>query len=381
MHLTALRLINFRNHLDSSFAFGDGTNVLLGGNGHGKTNVIEAISYLCLTKSFYAGTDQVALSFGRERFEIEGFFLSEGGSSYRVRVSYSEAESEKSYKVNRQEIEPRSSVIGKFPVVIVSPEHAPITAGGPGERRRFVDFVISQSSAVYFQELLEYRKVLRHRNKILLDARSWRKDVSDILEPWTEQLVHLGAGLMFRRKQFAAEFQSFIASAYHHLVGSEEEPGIEYLPFARIGETQSVEDVKQVLRLELGAREDDERRLGTSLVGPHRDELRFTINNLDLRKFASQGQHKTFLVALKIGEFFYLKERCSETPLLLLDDVFTELDDHRSEQLLAFVGQLSQTFVSTTTTHVVDYLKHDDRNRVFYIRDGQNVEEELPVNA
>lgn len=378
MRLTALKLVNFRNHLESSFTFGSGTNVLLGDNGQGKTNVIEAISYLCLTKSFYAGSDHVALHFGQDMFEVKGALEVAGARESRVRVAF--ADGAKAYTINRHPIEPLSSVIGKFPVVIFSPEHAPITTGGPVERRRFMDFVISQSSASYFHDLLEYRKVLRQRNKILLDARIARRDPGTLLEPWTEQLVKLGGALMTKRMIFVREFQSFISSAYHHLVGVEEEPMITYQPLSVKRDDQLGAECSEILRNEVLRKEKEEKRLGTTLVGPHRDELECTINGIDLRKYASQGQHKTFLIALKIGEFFYLKERCSETPILLLDDVFTELDERRAKQLLSFVDQLSQTFITSTSGHPFDHLQGDsDRNRIFRIERGKSVEQQIPV--
>lgn len=371
MHITTLRLHNFRNHLDSSFDFGSNTNLFLGDNGHGKTNIIEAISYLCLAKSFYAAQDGLCLNFHHDLFEVEGTFVSESGVSHRVRVAYAMPQAEKIVTINGHPLEPFSQIVGKFPVVICSPDHAPITSGGPSERRRFVDFVISQSSATYFQDFIAYRKVLRHRNAVLTDARALRKDASAMLQPWNEQLVSLGSRLMFKRKQFVGEFQEFITSAYHHLTdGREEEPGIEYQALA--GDFPSTApEIEEMLRRSLQERESDERRLGTTLVGPHRDEFVLRINGLELRKYASQGQHKTFLIALKLGEFFYLKDRCAERPLLLLDDVFSELDQHRSESLLKFVGELSQTFITSTIPQFFEEaIPFGNENRKFFIEAG-----------
>ena len=376
MHLTSLTLKNFRNHSDTSFDFGEGINVLLGDNGQGKTNVIEAISYLCLTKSFYAASDGLVLGFGKEMFEVESTIATESGHLRRVRVAYSAEQNEKVFSVNRQKIEPFSEVIGTFPVVICSPEHAPITSGSPADRRRFVDLVISQSSAVYFHDLLEYRRVLRHRNKVLSDARWNREDTASLLEPWNEQLVTFGGALTWRRKHFVEEFQSFITTAYHHLVGSEEEPAIGYKPGTRIDVCASQKDVEALLRGELAEKHAAETRLGITLVGPHRDEIPMTINGRDLRKFASQGQHKTFLVALKLGEFYDLKERCDETPVVLLDDVFSELDEHRSLKLLQYVEELNQTFVTSTTPQLFDHLlARPGKHKLFLIQNGTLAEE------
>jgi len=369
MLLRNLRLQRFRNHIDSLFEFGSGSNVLLGDNGHGKTNVIEAISYLCLTKSFYAGSDANVLNFESDAFEIEGTLVSEHGKEYRVHVAYSKDQTEKVFIINRRRIEPFSSVIGKFPVVICSPEHSPVTVRGPSERRKFVDFVVSQSSSVYFENLLEYRRVLRQRNKILMDAKTGKNDVTRLLEPWDEQLISRGGFLMQKRMEFVVEFQKFISPAYHRLVGEGEEPTIGYEP---AGPNAVDRDIQEGLRFQIKEMAAEERRFGTTLVGPHRDEFALKINGLDLRKFASQGQHKTFLIALKMGEFFYLKERCQETPILLLDDIFSELDEHRSSRLLDFVGTLNQAFITSTSPGLFGKgMLENGQNRVFRIANGK----------
>lgn len=382
MVLQTLLLHNFRNHLESSFEFGEGANILLGDNGEGKTNVIEAISYLCLTKSFFAGSDLHVLNFGQSVFEVEGMIRSAHGLESRIRVAYDREQAVKVYTVNKHRIEPFSAVIGRFPLVICSPEHGPITLGGPGERRKFIDFVISQSSDAYFADLMEYRRVLKQRNTILFNAKISKSDPAPLLEPWDEQLARTGSTVISRRRRFIGEFQPFIASAYRHLVGRGEEPSIMYEPFTPVRGDIADAGIRELLLREIAARSAEERRIGTTLVGPHRDELLFRINDLDLRKYASQGQHKTFLVALKLGEFFYLKERCSETPILLLDDIFSELDEERSERLLGFVAGISQTFITSTNVHLFgSAIRADGRNRTFLIQGGSVVFREIQETA
>jgi DNA replication and repair protein RecF len=353
MQLRTLRLKQFRNHPESVFDFGNGTNVLVGGNGQGKTNVIEAISYLCLTKSFFAGSDALSVMFGADTFEVQGGVMSDGDVPFEVRIAFSPQESHKAYSINRHPVEPLSSVVGKFPVVICSPEHAPITSQGPAERRKFVDIVVSQSSANYFRHLLEYRRVIRQRNRVLFDARVSRNSPGAAIEPWNDQLVQHGSYVSAKRQEFVSEFSGYVTSAYHRLIGDVEEPALGYQPH---GETipSGIDEWSDFLRAEIRSREMEERRMGTTLVGPHRDEFPMTINNRDLRSYASQGQHKTFLVALKVGEFFYLQERCHETPIVLLDDVFSELDDERSGRLLDFLGTLSQIFITSTHARMFD---------------------------
>jgi len=339
---------NFRNHTKTTLVCAEGVNAIIGDNGQGKTNIVEAISYLCLTKSFYASGDAVTLKIGAEQFSICGSFESDGGVQRRVEALYVKGPGQKSIFINGIPVETMSAVIGELPVVILSPEQAGITNGAPTERRKFLDLVIAQSSKVYLQELLEYRKILRQRNKILLDAKLARRDCSKILEPWNEALVETGSRLAQRRLLFIREFSRDIIQSYEIVAGKGELPGINYEPSVSIESAESIEATKRAFAEELQLKEGEERRLGVTTVGPHRDEVGLSINGINVRKFASQGQHKTMLIALKLAEVAYLKERCVETPILLLDDVFSELDEHRSERLVEQLQGLGQVFVTAT---------------------------------
>ncbi len=371
MRLTELRLRNFRNHRDSSFEFNDRTNVFLGENGQGKTNVIEGIAYLGFTKSFYATHDSCAVQLGQQFFEVNGIFVKDPQREYAIRLAYSIENKEKLYSVNKGVVEQFTSVIGQFPIVICSPEHAPITTEGPSERRKFIDLILSQSNTTYLQNLIDYRKVLHQRNAILLEGLKVKQSVEQQLEPWTEQLLRHGSYLMLKRKQFLDVFGEFIRDAYGHIVGDGEEPSLEYEPAIDVSGILSDRDIYDLLRKRLIERSGDERRMGTTLVGPHRDEFRMMINELDLRRYASQGQHKTYLVAVKIGEFRYLLDRCGEPPVLLLDDIFSELDDVRSARLLLYVGTLSQAFITTTRPLAFPGAVQDQQSvTTFYIRNG-----------
>jgi DNA replication and repair protein RecF len=381
MRFTHIRLRNFRNHADTFLDLGRVTNVLVGQNGEGKTNILEAVSYLCLTKSFYAGSDSVVVSFGKEKFEVEGSTASDAGIETTIQIAYSQTSTEKVYAVNKRRVEPLSSAIGRFPIVILSPEHAPVTAGAPSDRRKFVDLVISQSSRPYFEDLLEYRRVLKHRNRVLLDARLTKSGAQLLLEPWDEQLIRLGARLTEKRRRFVDEFQSFVASSYRQITEGEE-PSIEYAPGVELGEARSLAEVEESLRRGLMSRRREETQLGTTLVGPHRDEFVLKIGGLDLRKFASQGQHKTFLIALKVGEFFYLKERRGETPAMLMDDVFGELDEQRSIRVLECFETLGQTFITATQSHIFDSgVVFGEQNRKFLVTNGSVVYETVKTEA
>ena len=348
MRLQSLEIRNFRNHAETTLELSAGINAITGNNGEGKTNIVEAISYLCLTKSFYAINDAVTLQNGQEEFRLEGVFEADNQILRRVEVRYGKTTGRKTVSVNHNPIETLSSIIGEFPVVVLSPEQNGITFGPPTERRRFLDLVIAQASRLYLSELLEYRKILRQRNKILLDAKLTRRDCSEVIEPWDQNLIETGASLTQRRWAFVREFLPNVIEAYRRIAGEGETPGMEYAPSFSISDPEKLDVIKRNFEDELRTREDEERRTGTTIIGPHRDELEFQVDAMTLRKYASQGQHKTYLVALKLAEFLYLQEACRESPILLLDDVFSELDTHRAERLVREVAARGQVFVTAT---------------------------------
>ena len=346
-------------------------NMLMGRNGEGKTNILEAISCLCLTKSFYAAGDMTLVRLGQEKLSVEGTLTGDAGTQYRVRVVYTGGSGEKLFTINGVRVERLASVIGMFPVVVLSPENNTITFGPPSERRKFIDLVLSQLSRGYFDDLLEYRQILRQRNRILGEARQRGSAQDGVLEPWNQNLAGYGARIVHRRMQFVEDFSKYVTRSYADLVRTNEEPGIRYLCAPESGPADSVDRITEGILVELGRREPEERRRGLTLVGPHRDDLLFQLNGIDLQKYASQGQHKTFLIALKMAEFFYLKEKREETPILLLDDVLSELDDERSRRLLRQVTQLGQTVVTTTNgTAFRDTIRWGNEDRRYYVEQG-----------
>jgi DNA replication and repair protein RecF len=371
MRIAEVRLRNFRNHADTLLEFGGGINVLSGKNGQGKTNILEAISYLSLTKSFYASSDETAVRFGTDSFDVEGVIIAGSGLRYTVQVSYGLRGGEKAFAINSTRPESLASVIGTFPVVILSPENNAITFGGPAARRRFVDLTLSQISRVYLEDILEYRRILRQRNRLLSDARVGGSASASALEPWTVSLVHYGSRIVKRRQEFVGEFKGYIDRGYKTLVSMGEEPALEYVSFVPLPEGASPEEIGELMFNEVKARAAEEMRRGVTLVGPHRDEVRLSINGAALQQYASQGQHKTFLVALKTAEFFYLRERRGEAPIFLLDDLFSELDEGRSRRILDLVSDLGQTIITTTGERVLeDTAGWNDHVRRFIIENG-----------
>ena len=194
MKLQHILLETFRNHQKTLVECSSGVNLFLGDNGEGKTNILEGISYLCVTKSFFAASDTVVMNVDGNGFVVTGNFLSDGNICYEVRVVFDKTQNQKTVTVNKSKIDKASSLIGQFPLVIISPEHSSITMGTPSDRRRFVDFVVSQSSRTYLESLIDYRRILKQRNKILSDALFSHKENEDAIEPWNENLIHIGTG-------------------------------------------------------------------------------------------------------------------------------------------------------------------------------------------
>jgi DNA replication and repair protein RecF len=382
LNLQHILIDNFRNHISTSIDCSPGVNLFLGNNGEGKTNILEGISYFCLAKSFYAVSDSVVTKIGEPFFTATGKILSDSGVCYEIKIFFDRELNQKTVTVNNSRIDKASALIGWFPAVILSPEQSAITFGSPAERRKFVDFVLSQSSRKYLENLIEYRRVLKQRNKILTDTLIFHNENSDAIEPWNENLIKTGSRIIIKRKEFIQDFNDIMVEAYTNISGLAEQPNIIYSPSVDIAEN-SEEMVEESFRKAIKNQYIEERRLGYTNIGPHRDEFLFRINDLDIKSFASQGQHKTFLIALKLAEFFYLKNRCNETPILLLDDVLSELDNDRCHKLIEAAAGTGQVFITSTNEQALDGLSVVSTNlRKFFVKQGriERVEDATKIN-
>lgn len=364
-------LRNFRNHAESFLTFADGINVLLGANGQGKTNILEAVSFLALTKSFYASSDLHVLKLGSPGFTIEARIHSDGGTISEVRVAFSAEPPEKVVTVGGVRPEKLSDLIGQFPTVILSPEHARITAGTPADRRKFVDILLSQLSAAYLGDLMEYRRVHRQRNALLGEMRASGRQMPDALEPWTASLCRIGGRIIARRAAVLGELDAYVRSAYEHLVPEGEAPAMRYATVSGFGAGSTADDAAACLSVVLAEQRTAEIQRGTTLSGPHRDDVLLSLNGVGVHNFASQGQHKTFLVALKLAEHTFIKDRRNEVPLLLLDDLFSELDDQRVRRILLLVEGMGQSVITTTDQSPFHgMLAWSGRHRKFDVQQG-----------
>ncbi len=334
--------------------------MFVGPNGAGKTSVLEALSLATLTKSFSTGADVALVTEGSAGLQIESQFYSDLGVPTRVVVELQVGPPmKKTLMMNNDRLRAASDLIGRAPVVVLTPDDKIITSGPPSERRRFMNVVLSQASRTYLEHELEFKKALKHRNAILADAKQTRRSINDtksILEPWTEMVIHHAARVIERRDQFTKDFRPYLIAAYREVSDNRESPALAYEPMG-LGAGLLGNGAESFLRDQLRLVSQDEFRRGVSLVGAHRDDLMLFIHgSAPARDHASQGQHKTLLVAMKLAEFRYLKEATGETPMLLLDDVFSELDRDRAAKLLALTesGGFGQTFITSTDRSIFE---------------------------
>jgi DNA replication and repair protein RecF len=364
MILTSINLKNFRCHKEALLKFSDNLNYIVGGNGQGKTAILESIYYLCTTKSYNTNSDSEVLRFGEDIFEIEGKFKDLVNDE--VRVVFSSADNKKTYVQNGKLKHRLSEVIGNYPIVLLTPADHFITSGYPADRRKFIDSIYCQASASYFVMLLDYNKTVKQRTSLLNSLKENRSRNMDELEAWTQKLLQTGTELIKYRKKFFAEFEPYVNQAYKEILTDSETPGLKYYYFGGY----EGENISQRFEELLEEKKEDELRRCSCLVGPHRDDYIFEIDGINLRTYGSQGQHKTFQVALRFSEFFYLKDKTGKTPIFLLDDVFGELDTVRSVRISENLRRVGQTFITLTDFTNLSFLSRQESDSIIRLDNG-----------
>ncbi len=332
---------SFRAHDNSRFSFTPKINLIGGTNGIGKTNIVEAIHYLCLSKSFLAKKDKFALRHGYPWFQVRGDFEGDQRPALSVRLAYSKADGKRVF-VNGATLERIADFVGMIPVVIYSHLDQALTAGGPEPRRRFLNNVLSQARPVYLGELIKYRRVLRQRNELLSRIRNGSvSDPGSQLSSWDSELVRWGSRLIQSRRDFLVEFGTFLERAYELMGIAPDAPAVSYKSKSagRLNADATESEVQEAFAARLRRLARREVQQGFTAVGPHRDDLVFALNGQPLREYASQGQHRSFVLAIKLAQYLYLLERLNEHPIMLLDDVFDTLDVARVRVILNLLQQ------------------------------------------
>ncbi len=338
MHLQKITLVNFKNFESQSFDFEDKINCFVGNNGVGKTNVLDAIYYLSFAKSYFnsVATQNIKHS--------EDFFMIEGSYQLNERIDTVVCSLKRGHKKivkrNGKIYEKFSDHIGYLPLVIISPADRDLIIEGSDTRRKFIDNVISQSNPKYLQALINYNKVLVQRNALLKYFAANRVFDPINLNVYNEQLNRYGVVIYESRKQFLEAFIPIFKKRYQSISSSKESVDLVY-------KTQMDEgDLHHLFEKSL----EKDRILQFTTVGIHKDDLSFEIDGYPVKKFGSQGQQKSFLIALKLAQFDFIKEQVKVKPILLLDDIFDKLDDNRVEQIISLVNndEFGQLFISDT---------------------------------
>jgi DNA replication and repair protein RecF len=338
MYLQRLQLTNFKNYEHNELDFSPGINCFVGNNGVGKTNILDAIHYLSLAKSFFSQIEVLSIRHGDEFFIINGLFRNEEREDTIV-CSYVK-QKQKSLRCNGKEYERLSDHIGRYPAVMVSPADSILVTGGSEERRRFMNKIISQYSAGYLDALLNYNRALQARNRLLKDFNGSRTFDEEIIGSYDLQLEKYGDIIYRERKLLVDKLVPVFQDYYDIISGKRESVGLVY---------NSQMENSRLTELLAGCRERD-RFLQYTTMGIHKDDLDFTMGGHPVKMLGSQGQQKSFLVALKLAKFGYIAEMTTKTPILLLDDLFDKFDAERVAQLIRLLGndRFGQVFITDT---------------------------------
>ncbi len=355
MIIKRLELADYRNYATLDLEFDKGTNILYGDNAQGKTNILEAIYMAATTKSHKGSKDKEMIGFGKEEAHIRTYLEKEGIGT-RVDMHLRKAGS-KGIAIDGQKIKKAAELLGLCNVVFFSPEDLSIIKNGPAERRRFVDMELCQLDSFYLYNLNHYNKIVNQRNKLLKDMYM-NPELKDTLAIWDSQLVSFGSKIVERRKLFVDQLNEIIYEIHKKLSGGKEELIISYEPDV------AIEEFEKSLRYN----QDRDIRMKQTSIGPHRDDFAFLNKDVDIRKYGSQGQQRTAALSLKLSEIELVKKIAKDTPILLLDDVLSELDSNRQNYLLNSIGDI-QTII--TCTGLEEFVNNRfEVNKIYKVKNG-----------
>ena len=361
MILKRISILNYKNLEQVELDFSAKMNCFIGQNGMGKTNLLDAVYYLSFCKSATNPIDSQNMMHHQDFFVIQGFYETESGDAEEIYCGMKRRQ-KKQFKRNKKEYTRLSDHIGFIPLVMVSPSDAELISGGSEERRRFMDVVISQYDKEYLEALIRYNKALQQRNTLLKNEQGFDEE---LIEVWEEMMAASGEVVYRKRCAFIEEFIPIFQTFYSQISQNKEEVGLVYESHAQQG------NLVQLLK---ESRQRD-RIMGYSLKGIHKDDLLMQLEDYPIKKEGSQGQNKTYLIALKLAQFDFLRRTGSHTtPLLLLDDIFDKLDASRVEQIVKLVSgdKFGQIFITDTNRDHLDQImqKIEGDYKVFSVEDG-----------
>lgn len=355
MYIESVQLKNFRNYDSLELDLAQGTNIFYGNNAQGKTNILEAL-YLCgTTKSHKGSRDKDMIQFGKDESHIR-MMVKRDELSYRIDMHLKKNKA-KGVAINGLPIRKASELFGVVNLVFFSPEDLNIIKNGPGERRRFLDLELCQLDKIYLTNLASYNHIVNQRNKLLKDI-CVQPSLKETLDIWDMQMAEYGQKIIDKRSEFIQELNETVRKIHANLTGGLEELEIVYEPDCTAGKLESV----------IHANREKDMRMRLTSEGPHRDDMCVMANGVDIRKYGSQGQQRTAALSLKLSEIYIVKRKIKDTPILLLDDVLSELDSSRQNYLLESIHDI-QTMI--TCTGLDDFISHQFQiNKVFQVVQG-----------
>ena len=360
MFVKELHIVNFKNIAEATFTFCPRFNCIVGNNGVGKTNILDALYLLSMCKSYFGLPDAQNIRHHEPFFVLQGKYEKDG-EEVDMYCGVKRGQ-KKVLKKNQKAYEKLSEHIGLLPLVMISPEDVVLIDGGSEERRRLVDGIISQSDRNYLYLLIRYNKALQQRNSLLRAAEGKEIDAA-MLDVWDEQLLACGEKILEQRLDFLRDFKTFFQRYYDLISFGKEQVSLDY------NSSSKGLDMREAFRKSL----ERDRLLGYTSVGVHRDDLSLAIDGYPVKKIGSQGQKKTFLIALKLAQYAWLYQTGKVKPLLLLDDIFDKLDAGRVKRIIGLVGEeiFGQVFITDTNReHLDDILKAQDVGYKLFFAEG-----------
>lgn len=373
MRIHSLNIQHFRNYSQQKLAWAPHLNLITGPNGAGKTTLIDAIHYLCMSRSFVSTTDQYCVQFDHKGFTIAGDFSGQIRSSFELEIQYARGTG-KQFFVNGSKLQKLTDLIGRVPVVVISPEDKLLTSEGPALRRSFLDAFISQLNRPYLDLLLDFKRVLKQRNALLQQAHGrYQPSLLPMLELWNEQLAEKGASILKIRYEVIEAFRSHLQQQYQKIASIPLVPDVHYKSFLAVDNQSTLSQLKEQYVELLNQKVEKEFERGLTLTGPHRDDLIFSLNNRELRHFGSQGQHRLFALSLKMAQLYYYEQELDDLPIFIMDDVFGDIDAEKIDILLGMLKQHEgQLFITAANEKLFDNLSLEDgRDLHLRVKAGQ----------
>lgn len=368
MILKEIELKNFTNYEYIKCKFKNNINIFLGDNAQGKSNFLDSIYYLGNIVSSRGNKEKDLIKWGRDYFNISAHFLNRLGMN-KIDINYKNKKKEIS--INYCKIEKKREYIGYLITVIFRPDDLNIIKGDPSLRRKYMDDELTATDIEYYISFLKYKRILEQRNKLLKDL--YKKNVNiNIMEVWEEQLVRYGIIILKKRLILINKIKNISKEMYYHISENKEELTLKYFSKLNLENllNNNLENFKIFYLKELKEKRNNDIERGYTSIGPHRDDLEIYINNINCKKFASQGQQRTVALCLKLSEIKFIKETIGEYPILLLDDVLSELDKKRKNKLLEIIENNIQTFITTTELNDIND-KLLKRGKIIQIKDGR----------